>query len=126
MSYVVTIKRRLPISPDDWARAVAADATLISATAVAGPTARWPDPTTGFELILTREPDGSVWATPRNDAQLTKMTHLAAALGARLVGEQGEDLTPGAASSSSGAGCASTSAAFLALVVIAATVMVLA
>jgi hypothetical protein len=126
MSYVVTIKRRPPISADDWARAVAADASLISATANPGPTARWQDPTSDLELILTREPDGSVWATPRNEMQLAKMRQLAAVLSARLIGEQGEDLSSTAATASSGAGCGSATAAVLVIGLILATAIAFA
>ncbi len=71
------------------------------------------------ELPL-RLDDGSMWSTPRTDAGLMKMQELARKLGARVIGEEGEDLTDANVTPAAATGCAAKTAVLLACIVLIA------
>lgn len=92
MSYVLTIRRDAPLRADELRALVQRDESL----------SILPDEETEVGAILWNGENpplpltfdnGGIWSTPRNDAAIIKMQELARSLNARLIGEDGEDLT---------------------------------
>jgi hypothetical protein len=126
MSYVVTIKRDPPITGDGLRELLENDGTLspltVQSTVIDG--VRWQGSGADRELPLPLE-EGAMWSTPRTDAGLTKMQELARKLGARVFGEEGEDLTDANVTPAAKTGCGAKAAVLLAFILlIAATAAV--
>jgi hypothetical protein len=124
MSYVITIQRTdHSLSTDEIERAVSEDAEFV---AVSTGCWRWAGAPDGSELFLNFGDNnlwtdgGRGWTEP---AALEKLRLLAKGLNARVIGEEGEELTenePAASPPSSATGT------FLTLVIMAALVPVIA
>ncbi len=96
MSYIVSIARQEhPIEPPEFRRLVESDPELsIAESAVDhGVLDVWWRTSTEAESVALVLSAGRIEATTPSDAALRKMQVLAAELDARIIGEEGEDLT---------------------------------
>lgn len=92
MSYVVSITRATPIDRAEVQALAAGSTTLELEDADGFCTLHWTDPATDERgsFVLS---DGSLDITSPSDAALLAAQELAAQLGARVIGEEGDDLS---------------------------------
>lgn len=119
MSYIVSIRRRSPITCDEVKNAVAGEPDFSLAEAEDGSTTlRWLGDADGMPEYLELE-GGTIEITTPSDEALAAAQRLAAKLGAEVIGEEGEDLTDVQAPGRAAPGCG---ALLWALLLIAAIV----
>ena len=96
MSYVVSIRRRTAVTVDELRAIVDNDDELRILEGDSVPagtmTLEWQDER-GSRAEMFVLSDGVIDATTPSSAALAKLQSLAAALGAKVIGEEGEDLT---------------------------------